>query len=150
MKIPIDIKIKSERVCSDLIHRGGPDLAPEKDEFWTNGFLRKTKGGYRIEFNESGGCVTQIDTFSDSTVALNRWGDMHAHMVFADGKAHTCICAADQMPIQMRVRTKSLVNTITMQGGKLDIDYTVEIIGNVAERNRLSLSISPDKSIIRS
>ncbi|MBO4452334.1 MAG: DUF1934 domain-containing protein [Clostridia bacterium] len=152
MKIPIDIKIKSERICSDLIHRGGQDLAPETDELFINGFMKKTKDGYRIEFSESDGDTTVIDTFADSTVSLNRGGpgSLHSHMVFADGKAHTCICNTDFMPIQMRVRTKSLVNSLTMQGGKLDIDYTVEIIGNLAERNRLSFSISPDKSIIRS
>lgn len=150
MKIPIDIRVQSERVYSDLMHRGR-ETEPERDEFLTQGFMKKTKEGFRIEFREGDDEVTTtIDTFEDDTVALNRSGSMHSHMVFADGKAHTCICDTDYLPIQMRIRTKNLKNSLTMQGGKLDIDYTIEIVGNLAERNKLTLSVSPDRSIIRS
>ena len=150
MKIPIDIRVQSERVCNNLTGAGG-EPATEKDDFLVSGFMRKTKGGFRIEFREKGDNVTTtIDTFEDDTVAVNRCGQMHSHMVFADGKTHICICDTEYMPIQMRVNTKRLANTLTMQGGKLDIDYTVEIVGNLAEKNSLRFSVSPDKSIIRS
>ena len=68
----------------------------------------------------------------------------------ADGKAHTCICDTGFFPLQMRIYTKKLSNSLSLDGGRLDIDYTVEIVGNLAEQNRLSVSVAPDKSIIKS
>lgn len=151
MKIPIDIRVRSERVYSDLSHRNSSNERPETDDFRVSGTMKTTKGGYRIEFTEDNDAVTTIiDIAKDNLVSVNRLGAMNSHMVFADGKAHTCICNTGLFPLQIRVRTKSLVNSLTLDGGHLDIDYTVEVVGNLAERNKLSFSVSPDKSIIKS
>lgn len=153
MKIPIDIRVKSERIYSDLSHRHSDNERPESDEFFATGTMKTTKKGYRIEFKEQGGIITTlIDVTENGLVSVNRLGPLNSHMVFADGKSHTCICdtGLSPVPLQMRVRTKSLANTLSIDGGRLDIDYTVEIVGNLAERNKLSFSVSPDKSIIKS
>lgn len=151
MKIPIDIRVSTERIHQTVSHNGEAKQKSESDSFTVSGTMKKTKGGYRIEFNEENNTVTTtIDTFEDNMVSVNRVGQVNTHMVFADGKAHTCICNTGIFPLQMRVRTKKLTNSLSMQGGKLDIDYSVEIVGNLAERNRLTFSVSPDKSIIRS
>lgn len=150
MKIPIDIHVHSERICLDLAHRGEGREHPETDDFTVSGIMKNKKGGFRIEFSEDDSVTTIIDTFPDNMVSVNRVGDMNSHMVFADGKAHTCICHTGFFPLHMCVRTKKLENSLTMQGGKLDIDYTVEIVGNLAEKNRLTFSVSPDISIIKS
>ncbi len=151
MKIPVDIHVRSERTLADLVHRGEMMEAPEIDDFTVSGTLLDNNGGYRIEFSEDDNTtLTIINTFPDEMVCINRVGQMNSHMVFSHGRALTCICNTGAFPLQMRVRTKNLKNTLTMQGGKLDIDFTVEIVGNLAEKNRLSFSVSPDKSIIRS
>lgn len=153
MKIPIDIRVKSERVYSDLSHRHHENERPETDEFTASGTMKTTKKGYRIEFDEEGGVITTvIDVTKSGLVSVSRLGPLNSHMVFADGKSHTCICdtGLSPYPLQMRVRTKSLENSLSLDGGRLAIDYTVEIVGNLAERNKLSFSVSPDKSIIKS
>lgn len=149
MKIPIDIRVKSERITPNPLKRG--EEHPETEDFKVSGTLKKTKNGFRIEYNEENDTVTTtIDTFEDDTVSVNRIGPINTHMVFADGKSHTCICNTGFFPLQMRVRTKRLVNSLSMDGGKIDIDYTVEIVGNLAEKNKISFSVSPDVSIIKS
>lgn len=149
MKIPIDIRVESERITPNPLKRG--EEHPETENFKVSGTLKKTKNGYRIEYNEENDTVTTtIDTFEDDTVSVNRIGTINTHMVFADGKAHTCICNTGYFPLQMRVRTKRLVNSLSMDGGKIDIDYTVEIVGNLAEKNKITFSVSPDISIIKS
>lgn len=149
MKIPIDIRVKSERIAPNPLKRG--EEIPETEDFKVSGTLKKTKNGFRIEYNEENDTVTTtIDTFEDDTVSVNRIGPINTHMVFADGKSHTCICNTGFFPLQMRVRTKRLVNSLSMDGGKIDIDYTVEIVGNLAEKNKISFSVSPDVSIIKS
>lgn len=151
MKIPIDIHVRSERICNDLSRRGDENNRPEIDDFTVSGSMKTKKGGFRIEYTEDDGTVTTlIDTYPDEMVSVNRIGPMNSHMVFADGKVHTCICNTGFFPLQMRVRTKRLINTLSLDGGKLDIDFTVEIVGNLAERNRLTVSVCPDKSILKS
>ncbi len=151
MKIPIDIHVRSERFCNDLARRGIKPDEPETDDFRVSGTMKNTKGGFQIRYTEEDGAVTTlIDVFADQTVAVNRLGPMNSHMVFADGKSHTCICNTGFFPLQMRVRTNKLENTLSMEGGKLDIDFTVEIVGNLAEKNRLTVSVCPDKSILKS
>lgn len=151
MKIPIDIKIRTERIQEFANQNPKTEKSPDFDDFIVSGTLKKTKGGFQIEFNEENDTVTTtIDTYEDEMVTLNRVGPINSHMVFADGKAHTCICNTGHFPLQMRIRTKKLINSLTIDGGKLDIDYSVEIAGNLAERNRITLSVSPDRSIIRS
>jgi len=149
MKIPIDIRVKSERIAPNPLKRG--EEIPETEDFKVSGTLKKTKNGFRIEYNEENDTITTtIDTFEDDTVSVNRVGPINTHMVFADGKSHTCICNTGFFPLQMRVRTKRLVNSLSMDGGKIDIDYTVEIVGNLAEKNKITFSVSPDVSIIKS
>ncbi len=151
MKIPIDIRVHSERIYSDISRRHAGEERPETDDFRVSGTMKTTKGGYRIEFSEDDDRITTlIDVWDGDKVSVTRLGEMNSHMVFSDGKAYTCICNTGFFPLQMRIRTKSLNNTISFEGGKLDIDYTVEIVGNLAERNKLSFSVSPDKSIIKS
>lgn len=151
MKIPIDIHVRSERVCTELSRRGYGTEHPETDDFLVSGIMKTTKQGIRIEFSEENDAVTTIiNIFKDNMVSVSRISELNSHMVFSDGKAYTCICDTGVFPLQMRVRTKSLTNTISFEGGKLDIDYTVEVVGNLAERTRLTFSVSPDKSIIKS
>lgn len=151
MKIPIDIRVRSERIYSDISRRHGGEERPETDDFCVSGTMKTTKKGYRIEFSEDEGNITTlVDIWNGNNVSVTRLGEINSHMTFADGKAFTCICNTGFFPLQMRIRTKSLTNTLSMQGGRLDIDYSVEIVGNLAERNKLSFSVSPDKSIIKS
>lgn len=151
MKIPIDIRVHSERICTDLARMGISEEHPQSDDFTVSGTMKKLKDGLSIQFSEGGGAViTTVDVFDDQIVSVNRIGEVNSHMVFDDGKAHLCICNTGFFPLQMRVRTKSLKNSLTFEGGKLEIDYSVEIAGNLAEKNKLSFSVSPDISIIKS
>ncbi|MBR2901115.1 MAG: DUF1934 domain-containing protein [Clostridia bacterium] len=151
MKIPIDIRVKSERTFFDLSKRGAGNEHKDSDDFSVSGILKSTKNGFRIEYSEENGIVkTIIDTFDNETVSINRLGPINSHMVFTNGKSLSCICNTDLFPIQMLVRTKQLENSLSFDGGKLFIDYSVTVAGNLAENNNITFSISPDVSIIKS
>lgn len=150
MKIPIDIRVRSERILSDLSGKSNNEH-PETDDFRAVGTMKSTKSGLRVEFNEENSDVTTvIDVFNGDTVSVSRIGPLNSHMIFAHGKSHTCICNTGFFPLQMRVRTKNLTNSLSLQGGRLDIEYSVEVAGNLAERNKLSFSVAPHSSIIKS
>ncbi|MBE6693120.1 MAG: DUF1934 domain-containing protein [Ruminococcaceae bacterium] len=151
MKIPVDIHVRSERLCTDLSRRGQENPRPEIDDFNISGTMKKQKDGLRIEYTEDDGLIsTLVHIFPDKTVSVHRMGLLNSHMTFAHEKSFTCICNTGFMPLQIRVNTKRMTNTVSMEGGKLDIEFSVEVVGNLAERNRLTLSVSPDKSIIKS
>ena len=69
MKIPIDIRVRSERIYSDISRRNGGEDRPEIDDFSVSGTMKTTKEGYRIEFQEDGNfmiyswskCITYED-----------------------------------------------------------------------------------------
>lgn len=148
MNIPVDIRICRERIGLDPKK---PNEIEETENYFVSGKMKKTKKGYRIEFCETAGEVyTTVDTYGNGTVNINRVGPINTHMVFMDGKVLTCICNTGFTPFQINVRTKQLENTLTPDGGKIDIRYSVEIHGNLAEKSRLVLSVSPDASIIKS
>ncbi len=149
MKIPIDIRVRLERVTPDPFRKG--EEISEKDDFVVSGTLRRTKGGLRVEYTEDENATTTIiDAFKDDTISVNRLGPVNTHMVFSDKKVHTCIFNTGFHLMQMQVCTKNLKNSLTMDGGKIEVDYTIEIVGNLAEKSKLSFSVSPDVSIIKS
>lgn len=155
MKIPINIKIDSERIYSDLGFKSGQEPpAPETSSMRVNGFMKKTKQGIQVIYTENeessmGNTVTTISTLGDNhVISVNRVGQLNSHMIFEEGKCHTCIYDTGYFPMQLRVCTKELTSNLSLQGGKINIDYSVEIVGNLAEQNKLSVSVSPDKSVI--
>ncbi len=150
MKIPVDIHVRSERNCTEITHKGNIGDRNDVDDFCVSGTMKDIKNGIRLEFSEGDGAVTTlVDIFDDQMVSINRMGDFNSHMVFDEGNGNICICNTGFIPLQMRIFTKSLSNNITFEGGKLEIDYNVEIVGNLAETNKISFSVAPDISIVK-
>lgn len=133
--------------------RNGQAVEPEISYANVTGFMKKTKEGLQVEYTEleengMGQTVTTINTFGNDLVSVNRVGTMSSHMVFEKGKCHTCIYDTGVFPMQLRICTKELDNRLTIEGGKLNIDYSIEIVGNLAEQNKLSVSVYPDKDAL--
>lgn len=148
-KIPVDVRVSCEKTQPFISHNGESVDRQESEEYTASGTLKKTKEGFRLVFTEDNDISTCVNTFDDM-VLLNRSGPMRTPFAFANDKAFNCICTMGSMPIQMRVRTKELTNTLTLDGGKLEIDYSIEIAGSLAENTKITLSVSPDVSIIKS
>lgn len=146
MKTPIDIKIRSERATNIPIAE-----KPETLNIDATGYIQKTKTGYRLVYTESDSDGTEVETTINaigSTVSISKDGGVKSTMVFEQGMRHNCIYDTGFFPMQLAVRTKELHNTIEGTSGKLDIKYTVEIVGNLAETCKLSYSVSPQKKLL--
>lgn len=150
-KIPMNITITTKQQME------GQQGEPVSESMSTNtfGFLKKTRHGLELEYLEdgsrsAGNAVTTVSMLDDNIVTVNRFGMLGAYMVFEEGKSHTCVYDTQPQPVQLRIRTNRLKNSISALGGKLDIDYTVQIAGATAEHSQLSMSVSPHESIITS
>ena len=88
------------------------------------------------------GSVTAI-TYLDSTpeiVSMIREGTVSATLVFEEGKRHHCIYNTPIMPFEICVRTKKVVNRLSINGS-LELDYIIEIRGAKAERTRFYMQV---------
>ena len=133
---------------------GADGAETERIESSASGFMKKSGGMLQLQYVEAessgfGGTKTTVSLCGDM-VAVNRSGQLNTHMIFEAGKSHDCVYDTGYFPMQLRVSTKSLDCDITELGGKLNIDYTVEIVGNVAEQSKLTLSVAPDSSVMTS
>lgn len=142
MKIPVDITIRTDKTMDDPL--GGSNRR-EECETTVAGFMRTTRRGLMLEYYEqdegSGTITTLVDLPHNGMVMLNRGGE--SGMIFESGKTHCCVFNNGVLPMEIRVRTDALTNTISKSGGRLDVDYTVDIIASRAEQSHLSLSVMP-------
>ncbi|MBO4501731.1 MAG: DUF1934 domain-containing protein [Clostridia bacterium] len=142
MIIPVDITIKTDKTLGDPLNGGN---RREERELKVPGLMRTTKTGLLLQYDEpdeeSRSVTTLIDLPKNGMVMMNRGGD--AGMIFEQGKTHSCVFHNGVLPMEIRVRTAELKNTISKAGGRLDVDYTVDIIASRAEQSHLSLSVKP-------
>lgn len=142
MKIPVNITISTNKTVDDP--QDGSNRR-EVRETTVNGFMHTKKNGLTLEYAEpeegSAPVTTLIDMPQNGLVMMNRGGD--AGMIFERGKTHSCVFSNGALPVEIRVRTEALTNTISALGGKLDVDYTVDIIASRAEQSHLTLCVRP-------
>jgi len=147
MKIPVTVNIKTERKTHDPLHLDKPRT--EIRTATVNGYLSRTKKGLTCVFSEEeSDTVTTVSSLGENLVSVNKIGYFNSLMVFDTEKSYSCIYHNGNMPMQLKARTKSLRNGLTEQGGKIDIDYTVEIVGNLAEHTKMSFSVLPQSGLV--
>ncbi|MBO7162318.1 MAG: DUF1934 domain-containing protein [Clostridia bacterium] len=147
MKIPVTVNIKTERKTHDPLHLDNPRT--EIRTATVNGYLSRTKKGFTCVFSEEEtDTVTTVSSLGKNLISVNKIGDFNSLMVFDPEKSYSCVYHNGNMPMQIKVNTKSLRNGLTEQGGKIDIDYTVEIVGNLAEHTKMSFSVLPQSGLV--
>ena len=134
----------------ELFEAEGNDARPVF--FETEGVMVSENGLIKAFYNES-----DISGLSDAetcfafnldtptTVSMFKSGGLTATLVFdCVNKRHICLYENGIFPFEITVKTESLVNTVTFDGGgKIVAEYTVEIKGVPAEFNRISVKINP-------
>ena len=121
----------------------------EKDilEINTIGTYFSDNGRITVSYDETDasgmeGSVTSL-TFLKSNpgiVSLIREGTVSATLVFEEGKRYHCIYNTPILPFEICVRTKKVVNLISVNGS-LELDYIVEIRGAKAERTKFYMQV---------
>jgi len=128
---------------------GGDDSDPI--EFVTEGRLYEQDGTTFLEYDEtelSGmeGCTTRVAASPDR-VSMTRSGETIAidtTMDFEPGKRMKGLYQTDFGPIEMELLTYSIVNTLSLSGGAVSIDYHVSLKGLGDLRNLLEIEVLSD------
>ena len=160
-KRDIRIFIKSERyevdasLFSEELEQDAVRMFPERDSAEPEKMQIKTEGAFtvtddgkvQISYDETeltgmkgSSTVVSFDMKEPNTVSMIRTGAVSTTLVFEKGKRHHCVYSTPYMPFEVCVRTLDVVNAL-VDGGKLSIDYIVEIRGARAERTKFSMRI---------
>ncbi len=118
-------------------------------EMRTTGTLTEKDGRVELSYDETEltgmeGSTTTLSFSLDQPQMLTmlRYGAVSTALVFEEGKRHICAYETKYMPFEICVHTRTVYNTITMDGGRADLDYIVEIHGAKAERTIFSLCVT--------
>lgn len=111
----------------------------------TPGRYYKRNGHYYISYEESeltgmAGTRTTLKIEND-TVRVIRTGLYPSELLFEQGKRHLSLYHTDYGDLSVVVSTQNIKNTLTDDGGDLDVKYAIEIAGSAMGVNHLCLNI---------
>jgi uncharacterized beta-barrel protein YwiB (DUF1934 family) len=144
-----DRSIDGEKLQNMLDEAGFGDIPVSSTyELTTEVSLRMRDGRLCLSYDESEisgmeGTKTEI-SFSPAKpglVYILRSGGFRTAFVLENGKRHICTYRTPYMPFEMCVLTKKASNSLTPAGGRLELDYYIEIKGAAVQRMKLSLEL---------
>lgn len=119
---------------------------PDTMELVTKGWLQRDEGGFTLTYQESEvtGMEGTLTTFQiePERVTLLRTGEFNSQMVFQEGRRHLSMYDTPYGAMSIGVNTRRLLARLDEAGGKIEIDYAIEIDHTVAGRNVFQISVS--------
>ncbi len=119
-------------------------------ELVTEGKLVQEEESLRLSYEESEltGMVgtTTLFQVEPRRVTLLRIGAVSSEMVFEQGKRHTSLYNTPYGSMEVGIKARKLNSTLTMQGGKLEIDYDIEIDHRLAGQNLFRIEVREAES----
>ena len=153
-QVEADGALPEELLDPDATDREGDELymdpeLPEPGEsvLTSYGIVDRVKdGSVRISYEDSEitglpGCLTTFCLIPDGSVILLRRGEVRTCMIFRAGSRQLCEYGADGAVPSVTLHTHALESEMGETGGRIFVDYSVEIRGTVVERNEIHLSL---------
>ena len=104
---------------------------PDVVELVTQGRLAREGERYTLSYQESeltglSGTLTTIRV-DGPEVTLMRVGEFNSQMVFQEGRQHLALYDTPYGALSVAVRTKKMQTCLDPTGGKIEVDYAIEI-----------------------
>lgn len=119
--------------------------SPEVTELATEGRMTMDGGEITLTYQESEltGMEGTTTTFEvrGPQVILTRAGGVNSQMVFEEGQQHTSLYETPYGELSIDVQTSRLHHTLSEQGGKMEIHYSIAVEHTVAGRNTFKIRI---------
>lgn len=100
-------------------------------ELVTEGTLEQTEDGLCLSYQESEitgmAGTTTIFHVEPEKITLVRVGPVSSEMVFQQGKRHMSLYSTPFGSMELGVVARKLHSTLDMSGGRIEIDYDIEI-----------------------
>lgn len=96
-----------------------------------------------ISFGVSG-VTTTLTLRKDGIVTLDRNGGKYGSLVVEEGKRHLCQYKTEYGDIMIGIFGESLVNNLTPDGGKMSLEYSIDVNAGLLSKNKVEISIRED------
>lgn len=149
MKIPVEIMVSTSRLDYRDPTVIGDRGEPKESMDSYNGILDIKGKSYTLSYVEELDNGIVLDTsvmYKDGIALISRRSDINTNLVYNVEKPCDCVYNSGNKQFNLRVRTTRIKSDICNMGGKLFIDYTVDIMGNVAEKVGICISVCPTES----
>ena len=131
-----DTSMKKDVIITIASKQNFEGCEPDHINLITAGRLYRRNGKYFISYEES-----ELTGMEGTRTTLT--GTHPAQMLFAEHKRHVGLYQTDVGSLAVSTHTSQLINDIGENGGKLSIDYTVEIDSNLAGTHRFEMAVTP-------
>lgn len=119
----------------------------EKTEFTTTGTYKvdgKNKYILYKEYNNAAikdGTLSTLNIYDDRVVSLVRDDAQDASLVIEKGKRHMCNYNTTLGALTLGVYTSKFNSTLGNNGGKLDIEYSLDLNCDISSVNKLQIEV---------
>ena len=134
-----------------LQHYAGMDS--DNIELVTEGKLEDAEGALRLSYQESELTgmegTTTVFHVEPERVTLLRMGNVSSEMVFEEGRRHMSLDSTPYGSMEVGILARKLRSTLDQNGGKLEINYDIEINHTLAGQSLFRIDVresSPVKS----
>ncbi len=118
---------------------------PETYEITTEGILKKTPEGICIEYcepdEELGNSQSSILINTPEHITMTRSGDYNARLDIEKGVRHNCIYETPYGSLMMGVFAKETEAVFDEYGGKIKMNYTIDINSEFLSENEIDISV---------
>lgn len=114
-------------------------------ELFTKGEFRVHKGDYYIDYDETeatgfAGSHVQL-RIAGETMTMTRTGKNFSNLVFEKGARHFCHYGTEYGDCMIGISTVQLDNSMTENGGRCHVKYTIDINGGLITENEITLKV---------
>ena len=123
-----------------------PEEEDETVEFVTDGFLFRNNGVFVLDYEESEltgleGVHTRV-TAEPGRILLDRSGSLESRMVFEKNQRHLALYEAPGGVFTVGTVAMSVSHELCELGGRISLDYRLEIDNAFASRNTVELTVT--------
>ena len=131
MSSDVKLILTVNSVIDNLSDAGLPDGEPEINIFTTDGALSVYDSGYLLRFTEvqDGGEAHTNLYITKENVRLVKSGTITSEMRFSEGEIFNTLYCVGPYSFDMSVRTKKIRNSLTDEGGEIQLIYSMNVGG---------------------
>lgn len=139
MKKQVIISIKGVQSADD-------NNSDNNIELITGGLFSSRGSNFYISYKETemtglDGVLTTVKVEGSDRVTITRGGRYKTQLILEKGKRHLCHYATDFGSMMMGVNTANIDSTLNNSGGKISVNYSLEINHALASENRFEISV---------
>lgn len=146
-----DVRVKISAATYDLLEDGSDGEANDPIEYATDGRLYEEDGQMTLSYEESAELgmddsttTLLFNTSNPRFINMSRSGKSTAGLVFnPEVRRQPCALSSQGLSLEFVIGTRHVNNTVTHEGGFIELDYTIEFHGCITERNQFRIDVIP-------